>query len=51
MPLNPWVKIRTPMSHDAPIGPRDNRFWLRLDVVLIAIALVVGALWLAAALL
>ena len=39
------------MSHDAPIEPRDNRFWVRLDVLLIGaalvvIALVVGAIWL-----
>ena len=51
LPWNPFVKIRTPMSHDAPIEPRDNRFWLRLDVllvgaVLVVIALVLGAIWL-----
>jgi hypothetical protein len=51
VPWNPLVKIRTPMSHDAPIGPKDERFWRRLDVLLVTVTLAVVGVWLAATLL
>jgi hypothetical protein len=33
------------MSHDAPIGPRDNQFWRRLDVVIFGIIGAASAIW------
>jgi len=42
IPMRPWLKIRTPISHDAPIGPQDERFWRRLDVVLVGVVVVIA---------